>query len=466
MEATDEIWCCSLTWYLGCEPLQDVSAHLGLETAISIAETFKTFLSNLAIDNHATIELRYGEITSALNQEFRDTDSKIANSLQVGSYGRWTAIKGVSDLDMLYICPASAWNDYKDGGQYKLLSRACDAIKARYPKTTVFVDRLVVRVLYKDFHVEAQPVFEQADGSFTYPDTKAGGSWKTTKPRLEMKAMSEFVADKNKNLRRLCKMARAWKNKHGVGMGGLLIDTLAHNFLKQTDVYDAVGYGSYDEMVRDFFAFLRDEPDKDYYAALGSGQRVHVKKKFQKKAGKAFDLCEQAIAAEGQDGAYKKWRKVFGRGFPAPATVTVAKSVYIAEVGFQAKDTEEFIEDKFPVDIRHDIRIDCDVKQNGFQPHRLRDMLVRRLPLLAKKDLTFTIVSHSVPDGFSLYWKVRNRGSEAIKRDCIRGQIVHDAGQKSKSETTTFKGDHVVECYAVLNGVVVATDRIHVPIQE
>ena len=73
MEATDEIWCCSLTWYLGCEPLQDVSAHLGLETAISIAETFKTFLSNLAIDNHATIELRYGEITSALNQEFVDS---------------------------------------------------------------------------------------------------------------------------------------------------------------------------------------------------------------------------------------------------------------------------------------------------------------------------------------------------------------------------------------------------------
>jgi hypothetical protein len=440
--------------------------HYELGIAISVADTFESFLANIAVDNDTTIALRYGEITSAVNQEFRNTDSKTSNSLQVGSYGRWTAIKGVSDLDMLYICPASSWDDYKEGGQYKLLSRVCEAIKARYPTTKVFVDRLVVRVLYKDFHVEAQPVFEQADGSFTYPDTKAGGSWKTTKPRLEIKAMSAFVAGKNKNLRRLCKMARAWKNKHGVGMGGLLIDTLAHNFLNQTDVYDAVGYGSYDKMARDFFAYLKDLPDQDYYAALGSGQRVHVKKKFQKKAGKAFDLCEVAIAAEGQDGAYKKWRKVFGRVFPAPATVSVAKSVYIAEAGFQAKDTEEFIEDMFPVDVRHDIRVDCDVKQDGFQPHRLRDMLSRRLPLKARKELTFNVVSHNVPEPFSLYWKVRNRGPEAIKRDCIRGQIVHDAGQMSKSEKTNFKGDHIVECYAVLNGVVVATDRIHVPIQE
>ena len=29
---------------------------------------------------------------------------------------------------------------------------------------------------------------------------------------------------------------------------------------------------------------------------------------------------------------------------------------------------------------------------------------------------------------------------------------------------TDFKGDHIVECYCVKNGVVVAKDRIHVPI--
>jgi hypothetical protein len=435
----------------------------GAASSTSISDSFKSFLSNLTVDNHETIELRYGEITRALNQEFRTTESKTANSLQVGSYGRWTAIKGISDLDMLYIMPASAWDTYKDGGQYKLLSKVCAAIKARYPTTDVRVDGLVVRILYADFHIEAQPVFEESDGSFTYPHTANGGSWKTTKPRLEMQAMTEFEKQKNRNLRRLCKMVRAWKNKHGVAMGGLLIDTLAHNFLKSASTYDETSYAYYDEMVRDFFAYLKEEPEKDYYAALGSGQRVKVKKKFQKKAKKAFELCEAAIAAEGEAGAYKKWRKVFGRAYPAPTT-EIAKA-FKSEAGHSARDTEQFIEDLFPVDIRYDLRIDCDVEQNGFRKIRLLEMLTNKFPLLVSKSLTFEIIRNEVPAGHLIYWKVLNRGPEAIRKDIIRGQIVADTGQRQKSETTSFRGDHVVECYAVLNGVVVATDRIHVPIQ-
>lgn len=431
---------------------------------MSIADDFKSLLTTLAVDNDETISLRYGEITRALNQAFRDTDSKTANSLQVGSYARWTAIKGISDLDMLYIVPSGCWETYQDSGQYKLLSKACKAIQDRYPNTEVFVDRLVVRVLYKDFHIEVQPVFELEDRSFRYPDTKSDGSWKVTKPRQELQAMKEFDEQKNKNLRRLCKIARAWKNKHGVAMGGLLIDTLAHNFLKQTSEYDDRSYGWYDVLCRDFFAYLKDLPDQDYFAALGSGQRVAVKKKFQRKAKKALELCDEAIAAAGQVGEYKKWRRVFGRAWPAPATV-VAKA-YISEGAHQARDTEEFIEDRFPVDIRHHIRLDCTVLQKGYRPQRLRDMLANKTILRVQRELTFEVVEHSVPKGFVLYWKVLNRGPEAIRRDCVRGQITPDMGQHSKSEPSRFRGEHVVECYAVLNGVVVATDRIHVPIQD
>jgi len=63
-----------------------------------------------------------------------------------------------------------------------------------------------------------------------------------------------------------------------------------------------------------------------------------------------------------------------------------------------------------------------------------------------------------------LYWKVLNRGEEAQRRDCIRGQIVLDDGGKTKEENTNFRGDHVVECYLVEDNVVVAKDRVHVPI--
>jgi hypothetical protein len=430
---------------------------------LSIADTFKQFVNNLAVDNAETISDRYGEVTCALNKKFRDTESKTANTLQVGSYGRHTAIKGISDLDMLYIMPKGEWENYKNGGQSNLLSDAAAAIRARYPKTTVKVDRLVVQAVYTNFRVEAQPVFEQDDGSFKYPDTYNGGAWKITKPREEIKAMSEFDTQKNKNLRRLCKMARAWKNKHGVGIGGLLIDTLAHNFLKSTQAYDDKSYLYYDYMSRDFFAYLKELPTQDYFAALGSGQRVKVKKNFQRKAKKAHELCLKAIEAEGKDNQNDKWGAVFGRLFPSPEKLE--KAAALEYKSMPARMTEEFPEDIFAaIDIRNNIRIDCQVEQNGFRPGSLREMLRNRTYLMPRKKLTFSVVETDISGPYGLFWKVLNRGQEAINRDCIRGQIVADEGSKRKVERTNFKGDHVVECYAIVDGVVVATDRIHVPI--
>lgn len=426
---------------------------------MTTSEMFTDFLKNLAIDNGTSITSKYEEITSALNKKFRDTESKTANSLQVGSYGRWTGIKGISDLDMLYIMPASKWNSYKDGKQSKLLDDTRDAIKARYSNTEVKKDRLVVQVLYKNFTVEVQPVFEQDDGSFKYPDTYNGGSWKITKPRDEIKAMKEFVDQKNKNLRKLCKMARAWKNKHGVGMGGLLIDTLAYNFLKSRTDYDNRSAAFYDWMCRDFFLYLSEEPNQDYYLALGSNQRVNVKSKFQRKAKKTYDLCCDAIAAGENDSANKKWKKVFGRPFPS-ATKAEARSIAKA-----FKDTEQFIEDLYPLDVRFNLKIECEVSQDGFRVDLLRTMLSRKLKLSPKKQLNFYVDEIDVPGEFTLKWKVLNRGAEAERRDCIRGDIVIDKGFRKKQEKTDFAGEHIVECYAIQNGVVVAKDRIYVPIQ-
>lgn len=422
---------------------------------------FSEFLGNLVIQNSETISLRYGELTAALNKQFRDTESKTANTLQVGSFGRRTGINGISDLDMLYIMPKGKWDTYKDGKQLKLLQDAKDAIKARYPSSKVKVDRLVVTVTYTNFHVEVQPVFEQDDGSFKYPDTKSGGSWKITKPKEEMAEVGSKDDAKNSNLRRLCKMTRSWKNKHGLEMGGLLIDTLACNFLSGTDEYNSKSFLYYDCMSRDFFKYLSELSNQDYYAAPGSRQRVKVRWKFQRKAKKAYELCLEAIAAEKQKNVNDKWRLVYGRPFPAAKEALVEMAA--KEASFW-RNTEEFIEDRYPVDIRYTLRIDCEVRQSGYQMHVLREMLAKRIPLLASKKLEFWIKQITVPTPFEIKWKVLNRGEVARRRDCVRGQIWSDTGRMRRSETTNFRGDHIVECYAIKDGVVVAKDRIHVPI--
>lgn len=437
-------------------------------SAISTADDFKTLFSNVAIDNAATISSRYGEVTRALNLEFRETESRTANSLQVGSYGRWTAIKGISDLDMLYLMPRRCWSDYKNGGQYRLLRKAADAILARYPGTEVYPDTLVVVVQYKNFKIEVQPVFEDDDGNFVYPYTKNGGSWRLTKPREELKATANVDRDKNGNLRYLAKMARAWKNKHGVPMGGLLVDTLAHNFLDSTDDYDATGAASYGQMARDFLEYLANQPKKDRYAALGSGQHVKVHKVFQNKAKKGLELADSALAAGDEAKANNRWRKVFGRGYPAAETTEVRKAL-IVEAGYEARNTEEFIEDHFPVDIRYALKLDCEVAQHGFRTILLRASRVvglGRLNVYKSKSLRFIVTDHNIPGIFHLYWKVLNRGPMAIQKDMVRGQIEADRGSRTKHERSNFRGEHVVDCYAVQRGVVVAKDRIHVPIVD
>ncbi|WP_142887505.1 SMODS domain-containing nucleotidyltransferase, partial [Klebsiella pneumoniae] len=110
---------------------------------MTISEMFSGFISNLSINNAETISSRYGELTTALNKQFRDTESNTANTLQVGSFGRKTGIRGISDLDMLYIMPKSKWDNYKDGKQLELLQDVKSAILKRYPTTKVRVDRLV-----------------------------------------------------------------------------------------------------------------------------------------------------------------------------------------------------------------------------------------------------------------------------------------------------------------------------------
>jgi hypothetical protein len=240
-------------------------------------------------------------------------------------------------------------------------------------------------------------------------------------------------------------------------MGGLLIDTLVYHFFEQTHEFDAVGIGSFDRMARDFFEFLKNEPEKDYYLALGSHQRVYVKAKFQPKAKKAYDRCVEAMEAEGASSANATWREVFGTSVPRAKNSNDARSF---------KNTEEFVEDRYPVEISETVLIDCDVIQDGWRPMKLREMLRTGTPLKADRKLRFGVVKCSVPQPYTVKWKVLNRGPEAERRNSVRGQIVDSTASGVRDERSDFRGEHLVECYIVKDGIVVARDRIDVPISN
>lgn len=405
---------------------------------MGIASKFENFIYTLRIpdDKIAKISDRYKQITKRLNNDFWNKNSEKEHSLYVGSYGRDTETK-TSDIDMLFWLPYekySQYSNYSGNGQSALLQDVKESIRKTYSQTDIRADGQVIVVDFSDgICFEVVPCFENNDGSFIHPNSNNGGSWKRTDPIPEIKTIKDENNEWNKNLKRLCRMARAWKDEFGVPIGGLLIDTLAHNFLENWE-YKNESYSCYHWMIRDFFEYLKNQnKEQKYWHAVGSNQKIYRKGKFESKAQKAYYASLEAIEYEDKGheaAADKKWKEIFG-------TIFLRENNSTKSLNEKYRNTEEFIENKFDIDIRFDLEIDCNVTQNGFRPFKLLNMLARKINLLPKKKLEFEIIKNTAVGDYDIYWKVLNRGDEAKKRDEIRGQIIK--GDKTKIEHTKLK---------------------------
>ncbi len=261
-------------------------------------------------------------MTRQLNLDFWGIDNKTRNSLYVGSYGRDTDII-TSDVDWLFMLPQSLkgqYDKYIGNGQSALLQSVKKSIEKTYSKTFLKADGQVIQIPFTDgINYELVPCFENSDGSFTFPDSNAGGTWKKTNPRPEIKAVNTRNNGTNGNMKALCRMMRAWKYKWDAPMGGLLIDTLVNNFLDSYE-YASNGEVYYDWMSRDFFKYLSNiDSEKKYWLALGSNQFVYRKGLFEYKAKRCYNISLEAISNQVDYSvtAKSKWREIYGTKFPS-----------------------------------------------------------------------------------------------------------------------------------------------------
>ena len=440
---------------------------------MSLETDFEIFIGNLEPTNISEMEITVGEIAKKLNKNYYNLDSdKTSHMYIVGSVGRETAIKGVSDLDILFDLPVEVFkrfDAYKEKKQSSLLQEVKNILKERYPNTDISGDGQVVVIKFNKYTVELVPGFKQSDDRFKYPDTNNGGSWKYTDPLPEISESKKTAEDTDNNFKYIANMLRAWKNKQGFKFGGLLIDTITYKFLNEKTDYRNIGFDSYLDMTKALFEYIKDlNKDQSYWYALGSNQQVYNcdNGKFITKAEKAYKKIKD-LTANSSD-VNKKLRQVFGTQFPKK--VTAENRAYTSSYNQKYyNDTEEFIEDYFTVDIKYNISIDCKITQDGFRPMLLKKLLRDKMFLAIKKHLEFYIdsmdseIKKEAP--YDIYWKVKNEGQEAIKRDCIRGQIKR-TNTKSINESSDFIGEHYVECYIVKDGICIAKDHIDVPISN
>jgi len=189
-------------------------------------------------------------------------------------------------------------------------------LQKTYPRTDIRADGQIVSVPFTSYKVEVLPAFKRQDGSYYYPDTHNGGSWKITNPKAEMKYISDSNARSKGNTVRLIKMTKAWKRHCGVPIKSLVIELRAINFLNKWEHYDkSATY--YDWMIRDFFAELLEYVNGSCKIP-GIDEKVHYEDAWESKAKSAstrsLKACEYE-AKEDHNSATAEWKKIFGDRF-------------------------------------------------------------------------------------------------------------------------------------------------------
>ena len=213
------------------------------------------------------------------------------------------------------------YDAYGSNGQSALLQAVKQSMRRTYSTSYLGADGQVIQVNFTDrLSFEVVPGFLNDGRSYTFPNANNGGSWRTTNPRAEINAIRTRNATCNGNLVRLCRMMRSWKRKWNVPIGGLLIDTLAYQFIAGWE-YRLKSYLYYDFMARDFFGWLAGQSsDQEFWRAPGSGQYVYGKGLFQYKAKRCYNIALEAIDADSSGYSWtakSRWREIFGTSFPS-----------------------------------------------------------------------------------------------------------------------------------------------------
>jgi hypothetical protein len=215
----------------------------------------------------------------------------------------------------------------------------------------------------------------------------------------------------------------------------------------------------YSKLIKNFFKYFYDNTPEE-------GLRSHLLTAFN-RATKACELeSDKKI-----DAAIAEWRKIFGDDFPATTKKekqnTFDENIQRLYSDYPAKN-EEYLDIKYGIKTNlnsvYTLKIDADIQQKAYRNDLLSNFLLKRLPLLKEKNLTFKITKNTVPPPYEVKWKVRNFGEEAKNVPDLRGEIYDDSGYEKRQEHTRYMGEHFVECYVIKNGVCVAKAKILVPI--
>lgn len=407
--------------------------------------------------------------------EENGTSYSVVETCVQGSVAMSTVVQNENhdyDIDVAIVFNKT---DLDNKGALATRNMVADALrrKTKQFNTEPEVKTSCVRVQYADgYHIDFavyRRYYDIWNNRWIYEH--AGADW----TERELKGLNEWFKSQNNSsdgkLRKVvrlskmfCKSRSSWKNMPS----GLLQTVLCNEQL----------HSSYDRIDELFYYTMKGivdrlETNTNVSAPVDNGRDLTPRKGDIKKMtnwknrlkSKLEDLdvlfkddCTQADALQAWYGFFNHdfWNEQITEQSNYSLT-PMFKSAYTFV------DTEQYIEDLFPVNISYRCSVSCHVNGNGWRPTPLPKFLETLKHYLPRNfEIRCVMVYTNCPEPYKIFWKVKNVGPEAQRRNMLRGQIFEK--RNSIIEHSDFFGNHYIECYIVKNGVCVAKARIDVPI--
>ncbi|WP_270914538.1 nucleotidyltransferase [Allofournierella sp. CML151] len=428
---------------------------------------------------HSKKDLNIQRLKDGLKEynEENNTSYSIAETCVQGSVAMSTVVQnedGDYDIDVAVVFDKSTLGDKGAQATRNMVANALQR-KTKQFNAEPEVKTSCVRIKYSDgYHIDFaiyRRHYDTENKRWIYEH--AGTTW----TERELKDLTKWFTEQNKasngKLRKVvrlskmfCKSRDTWKNMPS----GLLQTVLCDEKLQDSyDRIDELFYYTMKEIV------VRLETDVSVAAPVDNGRdltprQIDTQKMTNWKNRLKSKLEDLDVLFKGdctKEDALQAWYGFFNHDFwneqlSESSNYSQFSTLIIKSVR-SFSDTEQFIEDLYPVNLSYRCKISCYVSGDGWRPKLLSEFLsLLRRYLPHNFEIRCVMEYTNCPPPYKIFWKVKNVGPEAERRNQLRGQIVEKG--KTLIEHSRFFGNHYIECYIIKNGVCVAKSRIDIPI--
>lgn len=395
------------------------------------------------------------------------------NCLQIGSYPRFTAIRPLHDLDIIYVC--GIW-ERNNSDPHALLEDLKEKIIREYKNPTrytldISLQTHSISIIYKDgladvFSVDIVPGYKYSLNEFkqdTYfvPELvylhhgfqrtdfykklsveNQPMAWVLSDPRGYIE-VAKLINQRNTDFRKTVKLVKAWKNSckekdidfklKSFHLEQIITEYFRTN--KGADIFDVI------------FTFFVELPD--YISQPRIKDRADNLKYIDDYVANLSVLQKQNII---------KARDCFLIKLEELGEKDTVDQLFEPCFYTRASADERFLFDyKIPTLIEESYFFDIEgevQEKDGFR----RSILTKSGNIQIGRKIKFRVIGRN-PNIDFYKWKVKNDNSSPQPR----GEIT-DKRTRNDLETTLYIGDHYVECFAIKNNVCVAKAKQYVRI--